>query len=220
MKKPTWQTKDGNIKLYHADCLDVLKELEPGSVDAVVTDPPYPTWYTEEYTYNESVTNKVLLLEWPILISFWTPGCSFPAKWDSCHAWDKVVGTNTQFELIYLRGLQQGHRLLRFMTPHSSVRAQICGDTKENHKSQKPIRLMIKLLSGLPNLVLDPFMGSGTTGVACVRTGRKFIGVEIDKTYFDIAVKRIQKELRQSEMRFGLGIDLGRKKAKAKGFEL
>ena len=40
--------------------------------------------------------------------------------------------------------------------------------------------------------VLDPFMGSGTTGIACVRTGRKFIGIEIDKSYFDIAVKRIK----------------------------
>jgi len=42
-------------------------------------------------------------------------------------------------------------------------------------------------------LILDPFMGSGTTGVACVQTGRKFIGVEIDEGYFDIAVKRIKE---------------------------
>ena len=53
--------------------------------------------------------------------------------------------------------------------------------------------------SNLP--ILDPFMGSGTTGVACVRTGRKFIGVEIEKKYFDIAVKRIRDELKRPCLR-------------------
>lgn len=191
-----WQQKVviGDCTLYHGDCLEILPELEPGSVDAVVTDPPYPTWYTEEYRFNELATSMVLQMDWTILISFWSPGCPFPATWDSCHAWDKVVGTNTQFELIYIRGLSQGHRLLRFMTPHSSVRAQICGDTNEDHKSQKPLRLMVELLDSLPNMILDPFMGSGTTGVACVRTGRKFTGIEIEPKYFDIACKRIRDE--------------------------
>ncbi len=47
--------------------------------------------------------------------------------------------------------------------------------------------------------ILDPFMGSGTTGVACVKTGRKFIGIELDRGYFDIAVKRIEKALKERD---------------------
>jgi site-specific DNA-methyltransferase (adenine-specific)/modification methylase len=53
---------------------------------------------------------------------------------------------------------------------------------------------MVELLDSLPNMILDPFMGSGTTGVACVRTGRKFTGIEIEPKYFDIACKRIRDE--------------------------
>ena len=58
-------------------------------------------------------------------------------------------------------------------------------------------------LSHLPNTattILDPFMGSGTTGVACVKTGRKFIGIEKEPKYFDIAVKRIKAELEQGKL--------------------
>jgi DNA modification methylase len=49
-------------------------------------------------------------------------------------------------------------------------------------------------------VILDPFMGSGTTGVACIRTGRRFIGIEIDPTYFDIARRRLEKELAQGRL--------------------
>jgi site-specific DNA-methyltransferase (adenine-specific)/modification methylase len=54
---------------------------------------------------------------------------------------------------------------------------------------------LIPLHSSACELVVDPFMGSGTTGVACIRTGRKFIGIEKEEKYFDIAVKRIEAEL-------------------------
>jgi len=48
--------------------------------------------------------------------------------------------------------------------------------------------------------ILDPFMGSGTTGVACVQTNRKFIGIELNKKYFDIACKRIEREIAQGDL--------------------
>jgi DNA modification methylase len=200
--KDEWRDEEAGIRLILGDCLEILPTLEAGSVDAVVTDPPYPTWYTEEYCFDERVTSMVLQMDWPILISFWTPGAPFPTSWDSCHAWDKVVGTHTQFELIYLRGLKQGHKLLRYMTPHSSVRAQICGDTKQDHKSQKPLRLMVDLLDGLPAIICDPFTGSGTTLVACIRTGRRGIGIEIEPKYFEIAVQRCKKALKEDRSSF------------------
>jgi site-specific DNA-methyltransferase (adenine-specific) len=64
------------------------------------------------------------------------------------------------------------------------------------HQTEKPVSLMVELVglfTNRDNIVADPFMGSGTTGVACVKLGRKFIGIEIEPKYFDIACKRIQK---------------------------
>jgi DNA modification methylase len=69
------------------------------------------------------------------------------------------------------------------------------------HPHQKPVALMAWCLSQLPiaegETVCDPYMGSGSTGIACIRTGRKFIGIEKDARYFEIARKRLEKELRQ-----------------------
>lgn len=80
------------------------------------------------------------------------------------------------------------------------IRASENGE-KHYHPTQKPVALMVWLLeqyTGTGATILDPFMGSGTTGVACVQTGRNFIGIEIAKTYFDIAKARIEKA--QAEM--------------------
>ncbi|MES0023146.1 MULTISPECIES: DNA methyltransferase [unclassified Mesorhizobium] len=69
------------------------------------------------------------------------------------------------------------------------------------HPTQKPVELMIWCLTFLPQgTVLDPFMGSGTTGVACVKQGRPFIGIEIDAGYFEIACERIRKAYAQPDM--------------------
>jgi site-specific DNA-methyltransferase (adenine-specific) len=71
------------------------------------------------------------------------------------------------------------------------------------HPTQKPIRLMVKcinLLPDTPKTILDPFMGSGTTGVACVRLERGFIGIELDEQYFDIACRRIEDELKRPRL--------------------
>ena len=70
------------------------------------------------------------------------------------------------------------------------------------HPSQKPIALMKWCLSFFPNsqIILDPFMGSGTTGAACAKLGKKFIGIELDPNYFDIACKRIEEAYKQPDM--------------------
>jgi DNA modification methylase len=70
------------------------------------------------------------------------------------------------------------------------------------HPTQKPVALMEWCLGFLPNAetILDPFMGSGTTGVACVKLGRKFTGIELDEGYFDIACKRIEDAYKQPDM--------------------
>lgn len=71
---------------------------------------------------------------------------------------------------------------------------------KVGHPTQKPERVMLHLVSSLApegSTVLDPFMGSGTTGIACIRTGRKFIGIEKNPTHFKTACERIERELQQ-----------------------
>ena len=70
------------------------------------------------------------------------------------------------------------------------------------HPTQKPVELMTWCLSFIPSAdtILDPFMGSGTTGVAAVKLGRKFIGIEIEPKYFDIACRRISEALKQPDL--------------------
>jgi site-specific DNA-methyltransferase (adenine-specific) len=80
-------------------------------------------------------------------------------------------------------GCMAGERVLR------------AGSGQAAHPTQKPVALMEPLVRVADESVLDPFMGSGTTGVACVKTGRKFVGIEIDPGYFEIAKKRIQKAI-------------------------
>lgn len=70
-----------------------------------------------------------------------------------------------------------------------------------DHKNEKPVALMARLVSWInPQSILDPFMGSGTTGVACMNLGRKFIGIEIEERYFQIACERIEDAQRQERM--------------------
>ena len=75
------------------------------------------------------------------------------------------------------------------------------GHDIRQHPTQKPVGIMEWCLTHVPNAqtILDPFMGSGTTGVACVKLGRRFIGIEIDPGYFDIACKRIREAFRQPD---------------------
>ena len=78
-----------------------------------------------------------------------------------------------------------------------------CPIEQGEHPTQKPIKLImdfVSLFSDSDDTILDPFMGSGTTGVACARLGRKFIGIEIEEKYFNIACERIKREYDQLKM--------------------
>ena len=74
--------------------------------------------------------------------------------------------------------------------PQDVIRAPRTGN--EFHPTEKPVQLMMAFVEWTSGTVLDPFMGSGTTGVACAKLGRKFIGIEIDEGYFHIACARIR----------------------------
>lgn len=76
-----------------------------------------------------------------------------------------------------------------------------CSAELEKHPTQKPLELVVKLVERTKaSTILDPYSGSGTTAIACIRTGRKFIGIEIDPGYFKIACDRITRELQQQTL--------------------
>lgn len=100
-------------------------------------------------------------------------------------AWTNATGTSRLFDHQWCGAFKDSERGQRAL-----------------HPTQKPVALMEWCLGFLPTArtILDPFMGSGTTGVACVNLGRKFIGIEMDPDYFDICVKRITDAHRQADL--------------------
>lgn len=121
-------------------------------------------------------------------------------------SWDKKCGkaANSSIgdcELAWVRGLSfMTVRCFRHMWAGLQRDSQV-GD-KRLHPTEKPIALMAWCIEFFPRayVILDPFMGSGPTGVACARLGRKFIGIEIEERYFDIACRRIEHAQRQGDM--------------------
>jgi hypothetical protein len=96
-----------------------------------------------------------------------------------------------------------GQKERKFLGGQNAFKVIVNSQEKIDHPSPKPIDAMIKLIANRDDeTILDPFMGSGTTGVACIRLGRKFIGIEKDPKYFEIAKKRLERELEQPTFKF------------------
>ena len=113
---------------------------------------------------------------------------------------DKQNGANdfADCELAYTN-LKMAVRIFRWRW-NGMIRR---GNEEREHPTQKPLELMKWCIGKLPEpstIILDPFMGSGTTGVACAKMGRKFIGIEKDARYFDIACKRISDAYKQPDL--------------------
>jgi len=182
------------MKLIQGDCLEVMKTLPDNSVDAVVTDPPYPDYYKTEYQYVDGMIDFLNQFACRQLV-FWTAKMPFPLDYTAIHIWDKKTGCGSEYERIFERNGHKNFKMFRHYLINSTVAASFTRDTFTGHKSQKPIALMRNLIEKFTkpgDTVFDPFMGSGTTGVACVQTGRHFIGIEKDPIYFNIATRRIE----------------------------
>jgi len=206
----------GGQRLILGDCLEVMPLL--GKVDAVVTDPPYGIG--EAAGKNKSRGKLAVAvdygdLEWdnepcpPKALSLMRHCGNLQIIWGgnffdlpptSCYlVWDKMNG-KTDFadcELAWTN-LKQAVRLIKWQW-NGMIRK---GHEPRCHPTQKPLGVMKWCLEHLPDsqTILDPFMGSGTTGVACANLGRKFIGIEIEEKYFDIACKRIDQAQRQGQL--------------------
>ena len=210
MRPPDWQSDDGAIRLYCGDCLELLPTMEAGSVGAVVTDPPYGVGYSSKWgnkfkntriTGDDStaVRDEALLQcgHVPMLV-FGSWKANRPQNVRMILYWDKgTVGMGDlsvpwfpSTEEIYVIGGG-------FVGTRTSSVLRYWG-RNQYHPTEKPESLIQELIGKCPgDTILDPFMGSGTTGVACVQTGRRFIGMELEPRYFDIAVKRITAAIEQ-----------------------
>lgn len=186
----------GDCVLYNADCRAVLPRL--GKVDAVVTDPPYPG-----YDYGWPVPDLATLGLAVRGFYFWPAQQDFPLPFTARHIWSKsnvCVGDVEPYEAIYEVGGKTFCGVFRNAVINCEMNATINRDEYHDHPTQKPIKLMVRLVKRTDGLILDPFMGSGTTGVACVNLGRRFIGIEIEPRYFDIALRRIEEATRQPRL--------------------
>lgn len=211
----------GDITLILGDCREVLPALErEHPFDALVTDPPYgigeaaganasrgklavardygnAAW--DDETADEALACAMSYAHWQIIFG----GNYYDLGPTSCWlVWDKVNGNNdfADCELAWTN-LPRAVRRLRYLW-NGMLRAN--GEERGDHPTQKPIGVMKWALQQLPLAerphVLDPFMGSGTTGVACVQLGLRFTGIEREPQYFDAACRRIEEAWKQPRL--------------------
>lgn len=201
---PEWSSEDGSVRLILGDCLEVLPTL--GGIDAVVTDPqygigmslyPHSNLKMEKEEWDSRPADLSRLPNVPRII--WG-GNYFDLPPTRCFlVWDKrpMPPSYADCELAWT-SLDRNAAMWRGKVGNDvPVKNRV-------HPTQKPVGLMIWCLGFILDsiFICDPFMGSGTTGVACIRTGRRFVGIEIEPKYFEIAVKRCKKAIREDKSSF------------------
>ena len=231
--------REAMVDLKHGDCLELMKDIPDGSVDLVLTDPPYmiatvgagiykqaDKQYVKELDgikdgFDEKVLDEICRVMKKINVYFFCsqkqiiPLIDYFVKKKNCNwnilSWHKsnpvpACGnkylTDTEFVLFFReKGVkiygEYETKFTYYVTPLNQK------DKKQyEHPTIKPVKILQNLIvnSTLENgVVLDCFMGSGSTGVACVNTNRRFIGIELDDKYFEIAKQRIDAAIRDKE---------------------
>jgi DNA modification methylase len=203
----------GRCELMQGDCLEIMPHLD--RVDAVVTDPPYGigTWSsTGGNSLRQEECDKINAWDDSAIVSdalekafslapkqivwggnyFNLPPCVGPLLWNKTFR-----GMHYADGEFAWRNFGKSLRILDLSIQRTEVR-----QLGKQHPTQKPVALMEWCLGFLPNAdtILDPFMGSGTTLVACAKLGRRGIGIELDPDYFDIACKRVEEACRQPDL--------------------
>ena len=216
----------GACELYLGDCREVLPTL--GKVDAVVTDPPYGIGYVkgaggrnppgrrgpqharlrrniEAIAGDHEPFDPTPWLMFSNVILFGADHFAQQLPRGRWLVWDKLDGMASFDSFSDVEVAWQNRtgaaRIFRHMWKGICQASE--KDDVRLHPTQKPAALMrwcIEQLSADCETILDPFMGSGTTGVACVKLGRRFIGIEIEPNYFDIACRRIEAATQQPDL--------------------
>ena len=215
----------GAAVLYLGDCREILPTI--GRVDAVVTDPPYGmNWNPDTTRFSggnsdssagrgkgrsdfSRVINDSIAFDPGHLLAYPQVIC-----WGANHYAQRLpVGTTLVWIKRFVAGFgsflsdaeiawEKGNYgvYCHQQVFEGSARKAESGEATAAHPTQKPVGLMRWCVSRTTGIVADPYMGSGTTGVACVQTGRPFFGIEIDPVYFETALRRIEQATRQSDL--------------------
>lgn len=209
----------GDCRLILGDCLEVMPTLGP--IDLVLTDPPYGIQADKGFEgfggfgkpiarrqYNgnwddtrpdNAIFDAILRVGSDVIIfggNYFTDILPVGRQW---FVWDKknTMPTFSDCELAWTNIDRKSVKLLTY-----EYNGLIGKREQRVHPTQKPVEVMQWCISSAknPRTILDPFMGSGTTLVACAKLGRKGIGIEIDPDYFDIACKRVEEAYRQPDL--------------------
>jgi site-specific DNA-methyltransferase (adenine-specific) len=191
-------------QLLHGDCLEVMKCVPDKSIDLVLTDPPYrdevdnqPTMDMRKNGGMENFGNKLNKEQFAEIVRIskhqiiW--GCNnfnFLPAHKGFLVWQKHIPENFTMSMAEIAYVSES------LSTISKVFKIASNREKRLHPTQKPLRLfewILEKYSSVGDTVLDCFMGSGTTGVACKKLNRNFIGIELDADYFKIASERIAK---------------------------
>ena len=211
-----------NINLLHGDCLELMKDIPDKSIDLVLTDPPYGIlggskaiggsnlykaneynceWDNqrmseEQFKEIQRVSKNQIIFGYNYFTDY------FPAT-NSLIIWDKKEKNNwfdnfSDGEIIWT-SYKKPLRIYRHLWMGALRRGK---RIRRVHPTQKPVELMEWIITHYSNpsdTILDPFMGSGTTGVACINLNRNFVGIELDDEYFEIAKQRINEARNKPE---------------------
>lgn len=197
-----------SVVLYQGDSREIIPEIDNAVV--VITDPPYgiahssnhgASWQGTQIANDSDTSVRDEVLEpFEDVASFGTWKTPPISRTRGVLVWDKgpAFGMGdlkfpwkASWEMIYIRGsVWRGRRDEGVLRGHMQVSWESKG---RSHPHQKPVSLLRALIQKVPNYntILDPFMGTGTTGVAAVMEGMPFIGIEVDQKHFDSACRRI-----------------------------
>lgn len=228
----------GNAKLLQGDCVELMAELEPCSVDAVITDPPYMIgaistgdasakaggwadmensawWYAEWLKLARRALKQdgfaCVFGNWRSLPTLLYAFSKIKWQVDSLLIWDKEwIGPagprqlRPTYEVVLFAGMPKAKIDDRSASDVYRCRWMAGNSKTTDHAAEKPVDLMrhlIRLTTKPGGLVLDCFMGSGTTGEAAYLEGRRFIGMERETEYFHgIAVPRVRAAASQPQL--------------------
>ena len=211
-----WQSEDGAVRLILGDCLDVLPTLS--GIDAVVTDPPYGIGFAhgggggclaestrfahETIAGDDRPFDPAPWLAFPVVVlwgaNHYADKLPPKARW---LVWDKRDGMASNDQADCEMAWTNATKPARLFSHkwNGMLRDGEEKKRKRQHPMQKPVRLMVWTLDQVGiekgRIVLDPYMGVASTVVACVRTGRRAVGIEIRPGYWEIAVRRVRAEL-------------------------
>jgi len=215
----------GDATLYHGDCLEIMPTLH--GIDAVITDPPYGMAHSgNSHRFSGGTARRGLGTNHGPIVGDDAPFDprafllgSEQIIWGFNHfpmhlqrgtalIWikrnDAALGSFLSDAEVAWHSRGCGAYAYKQVFAGSSRAIEGSGDpyAHSSHPTQKPVDLMRWCIGRCsnPRTIFDPYMGSGTTGVACAQLGRKFIGIEIERKYFDIACERIDNAYRQMRM--------------------